>query len=1272
MKKLAAAIVFVGMFMFLNAQKFDWVSFTPLITGNSNGGSGGISNTVDGQGNIFTVAVFNDPIKVGNDTLYHVGNLNRPDILITKWNPQGEVVGYRHIANWSGNGNPDPMGMMYDAVHDEILLTISSYYFGMQITLLSNGVEPDNLLTLAQGAVLRFKPDLSFVSKKNLPGGTSYVTSSVVKDGYLYATQGYSSTVSKTDTAGNVLWSVTPTISSLDIRDISITNTDTILVIGYMNSSTVALGGKTVTAPSNGNLNHVAVFKLDTAGNVVQGIYLTQASYYIFPLRLETDLDGNVFVATTYEIPQLAIGNLTLSITPDGRDVFVAKLSPSLVPLWVKEFSSGGDNVANEIVIHPSGKVTLLGTYGGSPTIHGFQMAFAQYGSAYLAQIDNVTGNVSYVTNFGPLSAGTGSAGGTSIVGNKYYISGSSYGSNLNAPQWTASYGCFNQTRSRQFLTCFNDTTQPLPQTNFAFIREQNKVYFTTSILSGNFVSIDFGDGTSTTTQVNPTHTYGKGFYHAVLTSRYDCFERKDTVTILFKGIDKVVPNPIANNHLQIIYVKGGFPFSGTSGLHVILKKGSTVLNADAIAIHDSGTIQANYFLSNEQLGFYDVIVNGPGGFTDTLFNGLEMVPENDVPLSVQVIVNDRRLINRYERVKVMVTNASNINKFAVPVTIALHSGSEIGQLTNKVITDSVGNAIRAAAFVHDFIMSRDSITGDSVWLASLVLPMVGANSSEMIEFFVRGTTTGKKPIAAIVEKPLFADSQLVALGLRTSCDFLPCKVQFGLNGLNMVPVVSCVTNALSLGCAVGNIVNDVIGTRNSQGSITGYAMDVFNPISDVTGILTCSGGGAVKKVAEKVADNLFRQVLDYTFTAAAVGLSAVSPNVQPGVNPDSCFPPTGEDEDEESVEDVASTDPNDKKGYMGYTTENYFNGQKTLHYKIRFENLSTATAPAQHVAIYDTLDANFFDLSTLHFTGFGFADSAYQILNATDSYAQEMDLRPAKNTIVRFEAKLDVPSHSIIWKFDSYDPITRGEVANISDGFLNPNITTPEGQGFVTFSIMPKANRPHLQQVSNVAKIVFDENAPILSDAWINTVDKVKPNSQMQTLPATINDTMFTISWTGSDAHAGIRGYDVFVIENDTATSILLRNTIVTSAIFHGKFGSTYKFYSIATDHAGNREDAAANPDAVITLQQSPISIPIVSELEFSIYPNPAQNQLTLQTNTTEQVSVELIDLQGRVVKRDDVWSKKSMDVSTLSNGVYQVKFTSPQGVVVKRFLKE
>lgn len=452
------------------AQRFDWVSFTPLTTGNANGGSGGLSVTTDNEGNIYNVAVFNDPIVVGDDTLYHVGNLNRPDILITKWNSDGEPLAYRHIANWSGNGNPDPQGLMFDEVNGEILLTISSYYYGMQITLLSNGIEEDSLMSLAHGAVLRFNTDLSFVSQKNLPGGNSYGTAAVVKDGFLYGAHGYNSVISKTDNTGTVLWSVTPTGTTYAIFDLAVSSDDFVYVIGHYHSNQfvgdgVTLGGISVMPPSPGNNSQVIIFKLDTDGNVLQGYHLAEAQFSLPAIRITTDSEGNVFVAIPYAIGGQLIGTHTLGSPTGANDGFVAKLNSNLEPQWVTEVHhTGGNMEMRDIVVNASGKITAIGLYGGNATIGTYPMSSSQYGSSFLAQLDNVTGNVVYATAFG-LHIGTARPYSLTNQDDKYYITGLSYGSTLTQ----ASYGCYTESYTNAYLTIFTDTPFETPTVELVY-----------------------------------------------------------------------------------------------------------------------------------------------------------------------------------------------------------------------------------------------------------------------------------------------------------------------------------------------------------------------------------------------------------------------------------------------------------------------------------------------------------------------------------------------------------------------------------------------------------------------------------------------------------------------------------------------------------------------------------------------------------------------------------------------------------------------------------
>ena len=57
------------------------------------------------------------------------------------------------------------------------------------------------------------------------------------------------------------------------------------------------------------------------------------------------------------------------------------------------------------------------------------------------------------------------------------------------------------------------------------------------------------------------------------------------------------------------------------------------------------------------------------------------------------------------------------------------------------------------------------------------------------------------------------------------------------------------------------------------------------------------------------------------------------------------------------------SWDPNDKVGSDGSGESKYLSGEEPLRYVIFFENIETATAPAQEVIITDQLDTANMDL---------------------------------------------------------------------------------------------------------------------------------------------------------------------------------------------------------------------------------------------------------------------------------------------------------------------
>ena len=67
--------------------------------------------------------------------------------------------------------------------------------------------------------------------------------------------------------------------------------------------------------------------------------------------------------------------------------------------------------------------------------------------------------------------------------------------------------------------------------------------------------------------------------------------------------------------------------------------------------------------------------------------------------------------------------------------------------------------------------------------------------------------------------------------------------------------------------------------------------------------------------------------------------------------------------------------------------------------------------------------------------------------------------------------------------------------------GVLNPNVTVPEGEGYITYRVRVLDNAPGNAVIDNSASIVFDYNPPIVTDpAWWNTVYEIA------TVPVTID----------------------------------------------------------------------------------------------------------------------------------------------------------------------
>jgi len=301
----------------------------------------------------------------------------------------------------------------------------------------------------------------------------------------------------------------------------------------------------------------------------------------------------------------------------------------------------------------------------------------------------------------------------------------------------------------------------------------------------------------------------------------------------------------------------------------------------------------------------------------------------------------------------------------------------------------------------------------------------------------------------------------------------------------------------------------------------------------------------------------------------------------------------------------ISSFDPNSKSGSTGVGDERYLSLSHPSTYLVSFENLETATAPAQEVVITDQLDTVNMDLSTLSLGPISFGNHQVIPPPGASAFATDVDLRPEKNLIVRITANLNPNTGLLTWRFASIDPATGNPPEDPLAGFLPPDINPPEGDGSVLFTVMPKKDLATGTTIRNKARIVFDVNEPIDTPEWFNTIDNSKPISNVLPLTASQCPSNVQVQWAGTDEGSGIASYNIYVSDNGAPFSVWQQNTTATSGIYTGQFGHTYAFYSVAQDKTGNIEDAPANPDATVTLNDNtPPTITTESPRPASLWP--------------------------------------------------------------------
>jgi len=574
-----------------------------------------------------------------------------------------------------------------------------------------------------------------------------------------------------------------------------------------------------------------------------------------------------------------------------------------------------------------------------------------------------------------------------------------------------------------------------------------------------------------------------------------------------------------------------------------------TVYIPDSLmTIFDSKRIQAIFDLREKTLGFYDVVVEVLE--VDTvmmLVDGFEVVSGEPVQLWTTLLGFGTIRLNQWQTYTISYGNNGNIDGKGVPIYLAIPANSEIEFDIDLIPYDTSDIGLDSSSIPYSILVDSLFLEPYNGKVYILYIPNIPASSSNTISFNLKVNTTESFEIKTwISSKPMYGSplANLVGDCIGGAVDLL----------IELTPLDCIYTGVNFVLEEVNNYNNDVEYDLN-------YLADLSVRVLDA--VVSCTP-----------IDNLVF-VLELAFLGNQTFETYEACQQQ-------FFP---DDVNEQDVNVVTSYDPNDKLGPEGFGPTKSLNNDQPFTYLIRFENDSAATALAQTVRVVDSLDAAVFDYSTFELGFMCFGDTIVNIPPNQQHFDTYVDLRPELNIVVKLEANFDDITGIAEWKYTALDPNNYLPVVDPLAGFLPPNIIAPEGEGSVFYTIHVKDSLENGVEISNKAYIYFDYNDPIITNEWTNTLDNENPVSVVTDLPEFTTTDLFNVSWSGSDEGSQIENFDIYYSINGGSYLPWLLNTSELSVDFFGFYDSTYAFYSVAKDSAGNLESIPASPDAITTI---------------------------------------------------------------------------------------
>jgi hypothetical protein len=233
----------------------------------------------------------------------------------------------------------------------------------------------------------------------------------------------------KYDNNGNVIWARSAGGSDdEEAFSVTVDANGNVYLSGYSRSSTVTFD--TLTLINSGYWNAFLV-KYDNNGNALW-VKSAPESGLNWRISVTTDVNGNIFIAGSYDAPTITFGTFTLT-NAGNVDMFLVKYNNNGNVLWAKSMGGISNDWAQTLACDDSGNILVSGYFRSSViNFDSFILNNAGVEDIFLVKYDN-NGNVLWAKSAGGIKSDRvesviADSAGNIIVGGYFYSPAITFG----------------------------------------------------------------------------------------------------------------------------------------------------------------------------------------------------------------------------------------------------------------------------------------------------------------------------------------------------------------------------------------------------------------------------------------------------------------------------------------------------------------------------------------------------------------------------------------------------------------------------------------------------------------------------------------------------------------------------------------------------------------------------------------------------------------------------------------------------------------------------